>query len=145
MELNDLPEVRAWVAEVGNFDLRTFMLSSVSIAEAYSVAMLVSPEFVEYRDCVFLGFAFDASGVDVWIERLGGDRKSVEAMVNHVHLWDFFSPRSEIENEALVQLARRMANSWKCSARLQFHEKEFVVEFNDGADDYGPTLAIHTA
>lgn len=148
MQLTDLPQVKAWVADVGNFNLRTFTLSSVSIAEAYTVATLMSPGFIEYRGCILLDIAFDAfdtSGVDTWIDHTKGDIQSVESMVNHVHLWDFFNPQSENEDDALVDLAHRMATSWKCSACSQFPEKAFTVEFDDGTNDYGPTLSIHTA
>ncbi|MBL7498757.1 hypothetical protein I6A84_04380 [Frankia sp. CNm7] len=147
MQLTDLPQAKAWVAEVGTFDLRTFTLSNVSIAEACAVATLMSPEFIEYRGCILLRFVFDAldaSGVDTWIDHFRGDVQAVETMVNHIHLWEFFKSQSEDEDEALVDLARRMATSWKCSARSQFPERVFAVEFDDGTNDYGPTLAIHT-
>ncbi|WP_181770925.1 hypothetical protein [Amycolatopsis pittospori] len=143
MELNGLPQVDAWCADLGSFDLRTFMLSNVSIAEACSVIALMSPGFVEYRGCIFLDFVFDASGVDAWIDRFDGVEQSVESAVNHVHLWDFFSPKSEAENDALVELAHRMVESWKSSALMQFPGREFVVQFSDGSDDYGPTLVIY--
>ncbi|REE98743.1 hypothetical protein [Thermomonospora umbrina] len=145
MDLNGIREVRAWIAEVGPFDLRTFMLSNVSIAEAGAVAMLVLPRFIEYRGCVLLDFTFDEAGVDLWLERLQGERKAVEAMVNHVHLWDFFAPRAEAENEVLKDLGRRMVASWEAMALLQFPQKSFTVKFDDGSNDYGPTLAISTA
>ncbi|WP_346113353.1 hypothetical protein [Nonomuraea maheshkhaliensis] len=137
--------MKDWTADVGFFDLRTFILSNVSVAEAFSVATLLCPRFIEYRDCVFLEFAFEENSVNSWFNELKGDRAKVEAVVNHVHLWDFFAPASEADNEALQDFAARMAETWRHSARKQFPQRKFVVEANDGLNDYGPTVVIYSA
>ncbi|MFB6722390.1 hypothetical protein ACFCV3_19595 [Kribbella sp. NPDC056345] len=145
MNLSGLPQVDDWVADFGDFGFRTFVLANVSIAEACSVATLLSPDFIEYNGCVVLEFVFDTGGIDAWIERFEGDRKAVEGVVNHIHLWDLFKPKSETESVALVQLAQQMAISWKVAAASQFPGRDFVVESSDGSDDYGPTVTIRTA
>ena len=94
---------------------------------------------------MFLDFVFEPSGVDVWSERMAGDAAAVESVVDHVHLCNFFAPQSEIENEALIDIGRVMASSWKCAAESQFPDREVIVEFNDGTDDYGPTVSIHAS
>jgi hypothetical protein len=145
VKLSDMPQVKAWTADVGVYDFKTFILSSVSVAEAFSVATLIWPRFVEYKECVFLDFAFDEAGVDAWIKECNGDCKSVEAMVNHIHLWDYFAANSEIENEALGEVVARMAEAWRFAVKMQYPSRNFVVEVSVGVDnDYGPTLTLHS-
>lgn len=145
MELYDMPQIKDWTAHVGAFNLRTFMLANVSIAEAFSVAALLCPEFVEYRDCVFLKLFFDEKIVDSWFGQLKNDGPAVESVVNHIHLWDFFAPASDNENEALQVLAERMAGTWQYSAEMQFPHRRFAVEADNGSGNYGPTVVIYSA
>jgi hypothetical protein len=145
VKLSDMPQAKNWTAEVGVFDLRAFILSNVSVAEAFSVVTLICPKFIEYRGCILLEFLFDEEGVNAWLGQLKGDRASVEAVVNHVHLWDFFAPASEAENEALQDFAALMAQSWRYSAQAQYPQRRFFVEANVGLNDYGPTVIIHSA
>lgn len=144
MNFEEMPQVQAWASDVGTVNLKTFLLANVSVSEAFSLAEILYPAFVEYEGCVILGFAFDETGVRSWLDHFKGNRKSVEAMVNHLHLWDVFAAGSDVENAALSDLASRIGQVWENMARSRFPGREFVAEVSDGSDDYGPTVSLHS-
>ncbi|MGV9600756.1 hypothetical protein ACWDR1_29255 [Streptosporangium sandarakinum] len=145
MDPRDLEQVRSWILDRGDFDPRAFILSNISVAEAATLSTLFWPEFIEYRGYIFLKLAFTEDGAQSWIAEFKGDRKSVESMLNHIHLWDFFAPATESEYSAISNMAVRMAEMWKCAVRARFPGQEFVVSISDDPEDYGPTLSIHSA
>lgn len=142
MNLVGLPQVKEWTSGRDEFDLRSFVLSNATVAEACAFSELFWPEFVEYRDCVFLQFLYDEQGIDSWFEKLNGDRSAIESLVNHLHLWDVLAPTSEAEYGALAVLANSMASMWKMVARLKFPTRSFVVSVAAEPDEYDPTLTL---
>ncbi|MFB7371983.1 hypothetical protein ACFC0D_19310 [Streptomyces sp. NPDC056222] len=147
MDLNPrgLPQLLEWVVESDEeFHLQGFTSSTVSVAEAIALAALYRPEFVEYEGCVFLGFKFDRGGVDEWLENQSGDRRAVESVVNHVHLWDYFPLTSDAEYAALASLAEEIAAMWRNAVRDAFPGRKFEIAVSDGTGDYGPTLRLVT-
>jgi hypothetical protein len=144
VDLRKLPQFEGWMAD-GDLDPRTFILSTVTVAEAAATSLLFWPEFVEYRGCVFLKFVFDEGAVENWFTELNGDGKAVESVANHVHLWDFFAARTDAENGVLVQLASRLSEMWNAALLLAFPDRRFVVAVSRESDDYGPTVSFRSA
>ena len=107
VNFEDYPEVQA-IFHPGTFELRTFIGARVTPIEAVAVGALVWPEFVEYRDGVFLAALFDTAGLDAWFARAGSTVASVEAMANHLHLWDAFPAQSDEDRGALTALGQLM-------------------------------------
>jgi hypothetical protein len=138
----ELPQLREWIGKDGEFDPRGFVLANITVAEAKSLSMLLWPEFVEYRGHVFLKFLFDEQGVEAWIAKLGDDRKAVESVVNHLHLWDVFAPGSEEERRAVSALCSDMAEMWRAAVSRYFPGRDFLVTLADEPDEYGPTLVL---
>lgn len=144
MDPRGLPQLSEWVtgAEADGYHLQGFMSANVSVAEAAALADLYWPKFVEYRGSVFLGFKFDRNAIDHWHDHLSGDRRAVEAVVNHVHLWDYFVVALESEYAALPELAESIAVIWRAAVREAFPDRGFEITVSDGSGDYGPTLRI---
>jgi hypothetical protein len=140
-----LPEVRDSVAGQGEFDLRFFLHISTTVAQAAATAALCWPDFVEYRGGVFLEFLFDRGPIDTWFDHHGGDVKAVEAVVNHVHLWDVLDAKSPPEYAALSGLAAMMKPMWEAAARAKLDGRAVVVTATDEDIDYGPTLTLQSA
>ncbi|WFE50001.1 hypothetical protein [Micromonospora sp. WMMD1155] len=138
--LSDYRQLAQWVDENGEFDIRSFLLLNETVPNAAVLAELFWPHFVEYRGGVFLAFLFEEKGVDMWLENLKGDVVSVESVLNHVHLWDFFSPKSKDEYAGLSKLTERIGTMWREALRVSFPDRSFVVTFTDDPADYGPTL-----
>ena len=144
MDLSKLPQLEGWIAgEVA--DPRAFLLANVTVGEAAALSLLFWPSFTEYRDCVFLDFLFDRPGVERWLDELNGDRSAVEKVVNHVHLWDVFAPKSEVEYVVLSEIAPRIGEMWLGALRREFPEREFVISIANEGADYGPTISFHSA
>ncbi|RLK23236.1 hypothetical protein DER29_1096 [Micromonospora sp. M71_S20] len=142
MELTEYQHLTQWVDEEGRFDLRSYILLNASVPDAAVLAELFWPRFVQYRGRVFLAFMFDADGVETWFDNLKGDVSATESMINHVHLWDLFSPRSPDEYAGLSSLAERMRTMWACALREAFPDRTFDVTLADESADYGPTLSF---
>ncbi|SIN33899.1 hypothetical protein [Micromonospora cremea] len=143
--LHALPQVKEWVDGWGSFDHGSFVLVNTTVAEAVVLADILWPRFVEYRGGVFLGFRFDAEGVDTWLAELDGDVPRVESMINHLHLWDIMNPAGDAEYVALSALAPRIAEAWRAALLLRLPDRDFVVTVADDPEDYGPTLYLASA
>ncbi|MGW4215346.1 hypothetical protein ACWEIJ_45750 [Lentzea sp. NPDC004789] len=142
VDLGGLPQLEGWVNDGESFDPRTFLLSSVTVGEAAALSLLLWPEFTEYRGGVFLGFLFDRKAIDDWFGQLDGDVSRVEAIVNHIHLWDILAPKSDAEYRVLSSLSARVAAMWKAALATAFPGREFVVSLADEENDYGPTVSF---
>ncbi|MGI5153084.1 hypothetical protein ACQEVC_43055 [Plantactinospora sp. CA-294935] len=145
MDLSKLPQLEGWIRAGEEFDPRTFLLSTATVGEAAAMSTLFWPDFTEYRRGVFLSFLFEQRGVDAWFDELKGDKSAVEGVVNHVHLWDAFAPKSEAEYTVLSELASRIAAMWRAALKSAFPTREFVVSVADASEDYGPTISIRSA
>lgn len=145
MDLSKLPQLQGWLTDGKEFHLYSFLLSTVTVGEAAAVSTLFWPEFTEYRGGVFLGFTFEQRGVDIWFDELKGDMSAVEGVVNHVHLWDVFAPKSEAEYAVLNDLAQRIAAMWRAALKSAFPSREFIVAVADASEDYGPTISLRSA
>lgn len=141
MKLSDFSQVNDFFGPGVTIDLRGFIQANVSVAEAFAVAKILYPEFVEYRDGIFLKDFFESSAVDVWLDKLKNMR-AVESVVNHVHLWDIFSPASAEDNRGLVDLLELMNTSWPALLLNTFPGREFEITATNDPEDYGPTLSF---
>lgn len=144
MDLSGLPQVKAW-STGGDFSASGFLMANVTVSEAAVLSTLLWPDFVEFQGCVVLGFKFDDEGVNNWIDRLKGDVRAVEAVVNEVHLWDIFAPTSPEEYKVLSQLAGRVSDMWRAAVQHAFPDREFLVSVTDDPEEYGPTLTLRQA
>ncbi|MET9411550.1 hypothetical protein ABZX90_38275 [Streptomyces sp. NPDC002935] len=142
MDPKGLPQLTEWVVDKRGYSLQGFMAANVTVADATALMALYWPKFVEYQGCVFLGFKFSPEGVDRWLERLPGDLRAVESVVNHVHLWDYFTLTSDAEYAALPELAADIAVIWQSAARQAFPEREFDISVSDSAGGNGPTISL---
>ncbi|GIH05596.1 hypothetical protein Rhe02_36630 [Rhizocola hellebori] len=67
---------------------------------------------------------------------------AVEIMVNRVHLWETFEPKSPAEHVAFVSLAERIGAMWKAKLGGSFPGEEFEVTTADDPIGYGPTITF---
>jgi hypothetical protein len=118
--------------------------SGADLAVAFS--SLFWPEFVEVEGCVLLRERYSPSQFQDWWKELGGDRSTVEGVVNHVHLWDLFDLDEEaVPDKAIRDLAQVLASTWRCALQHRFPRKAFEVRLIlDDPDEYGPTITFST-
>lgn len=112
-----------------------------------AAAWLFCPETVEYRGCVFLTERFHRETVDNWFTSLGDDRERIEAVVNHVELWDAFINTRRADDdrlgEELPQLALALGECWQGVLSTRYPDREITVVVSDEEDgSYGPTVTF---
>jgi hypothetical protein len=125
-------DVKSWIGSVGDFQ------------RAIGYSALFWPAFEEIEGCVVRG---DASPEDVrkWMEHLKGDRRGVEATVNHLHLVDLHDAEcGDATPERLSHLGRVMREMYECKLGRDFPEKEFVVRFDEPESGDDPTDYVLT-
>lgn len=142
IDLRGFAEVKQLLGFELDVDPRVFMTMTVTPAVAASVLKFAFPKFVEYREAVFLEFAFKQDTVDLWFERLD-EPSAVERLVNHIHLWDVFAAGvTGVAGERdAVQLLGPLAKCWELALRDAFPRRVFsVTAIPDG--DYGPEMSF---
>lgn len=115
-----------------------------------AAAWLFCPETVEYRGCVFLKERFSQGTVDDWFTKLGQERQRIEAVVNHVELWDTFVNTAltgdDQLGEELPQLALALGECWQGVLSARYPDREITVRVSDEEDgSYGPTVTFWTS
>jgi hypothetical protein len=113
--------VEAWVGCSGTFEL------------AVGYSRLFWPDFIQHDDCVFLANGFTVDNYRAWLEQCHGDRERVETVMNHRHVFDYFSHAGGIASEAqIVYLGRVLRDMWTVKLRQEFPDRTFVVSFPEG-------------
>jgi hypothetical protein len=137
----DLPQISGWTQKTEEFDPRSFIMANSTLAEGVALSMIMWPEFVEYRNAVFLKIVFDQDVIDRWFD-VQDDCGTVESLVNHVHVWDMFVVRTEIEAAAAVFLAEKICEMWRAALKARFPDRSFRVTVDNRPEQYGPTLVL---
>lgn len=118
-----------------------YLMNNLGIASGVMFADLIFPTWIEVRGCVLRESQYEQQNFEQWWETTNGTVPAVEAVINHLHLWDLFEPKDDIDYRALEVLAPKVAFGWHCSAKQQFPDRDFEAEVTD---DYGPTIEITT-
>lgn len=135
-----LPEFATWRAQYDPPpDETAFLAQHMTVATAVLFAELMAPSFVLVEGCVILASRYSPDNFAQWRSAERGNVGAIESALNHLHLWDVFSPSGDAEQRALKVLAERIAASWALHARQQFPDRQFVAAVTD---DYGPTVSI---
>ena len=110
-------DIESWVGCEGNFRL------------ACGYASIFWPEFVEHEGYVLRkGFSLDS--LRSWEEHCSGNRESIEAVMNHLHIADIQHYGCEdISKDKIVLLGNTLREIYEAKLRWQFPGREFVVSF----------------
>ena len=112
----------SWVGCEGNFRL----------AVAYS--LIFWPEFVEHEGMIFRGEEVP-SALDGFMRSLKGDRRSIEATINHINILDLHyrgSPDASVER--IVFLGNVLKEIYSVKLAAEFPGRDIVVEFYEPPD-----------
>ncbi len=70
-----------------------------------------------------------------FMESTQGNKKSVEMVMNHLHILDLFQNTSEDPSKDLiVYLGRLLKDVWVCKVARDFPERQITVSFPEGED-----------
>jgi hypothetical protein len=112
--------VDSWIGCRGNFEL----------AVGYSV--LFWPSFIEHNGCVFFS-DFSEESYRGFMQQCNGDRRQVETVMNHCHIFDYFSHANGHATAAqLLYLGRVLKEIWQVKLAADFPQRCFTVSFAEG-------------
>ena len=144
MDPRIFPRTREWSDRVGGWDLRQYVVNNVDVSDAVVMGEVFWAGFVERAGAVFVDFLFDEASYMKWLTETGEEIQPIEKILNHLHLWDIFDPKSDQEYVAVSELSRKLANTWKVSVCTAFPTRGFSVELSHEPEDYGPTITLYS-
>src|SRR4051812_43508322 len=111
-----IPETRDWNNGSG-IDIRSWIRCVGSIEHAIGYGELFWPEFTELDGCVFFASVTE-EGYRGFMQGAGGNKRAVEAVMNHRHVLDLFV--SEPSREQVVYLGRLLREMWAAKLARDF-------------------------
>ncbi len=125
-----------------------YLKYEVGLTNSYVAARLLWPDFVEVRGCVIRQDAYDPVGFEDWWRAESGAVPRIEAVLNHLHLWDLFDldsgARDEIDR-TLSDLGKVIEKCWRSALLDRFPDRTFRVTFSEDPLEYGPTVTFCSA
>ncbi len=113
-----------WIGCVGNYD------------HAIGYITIFWPEFYEYDGCIFVGNIPDEKNYVSWLKATKGDKKSVEAVINHVHITDLFQVDQLNPTELQIKfIGSKLQDMWLAKAKKEFPSRNISVEFYEGDEN----------
>jgi len=130
-----IPEAREfdWVGDLTPLVWLSFV---GSVGQAIAHADLFWPAFVEHDGCVLKADRLDPANFSAWMTSTSGNRRAVEAVINHTHVSDLFGERgAEATREQVVHLGRVLRDVWAAKLARDFPGRRFEVSFpEDGCE-----------
>lgn len=143
VELTDLvPETRTW-NNGEPITLEGWINAVGSFEHMIAYGELFWPDFEEFDGCVFRAGVTEENYL-AFMEHTGGDRRAVEAVLNHVHVTDLvYRPGGPSEAQA-VYLGRLLKEMWEAKLGREFPGRRFVVCFQEqGETSYDFEITFH--
>ena len=130
-----IPETRAW-NDGNGIDVKSWLSCIGSFVHAIAYGELFWPDFVEHDGCVFFA-EFSETSYRGFMDQTKGNKKAVEAVMNHRHVLDLFpSNYANVSKDQIVYLGRLLREMWETKLRRDFPQRTFVVSFaEDSAED----------
>ena len=135
-DFNELiPEMRDWNNGAG-IGIEAWVSSMGSFRLAIGYSTLFWPQFVEFERYV-LQEGFSVESLRGFELQCGGDRRRVEAVMNHLHIADIQHHGCEdLTRERVVYLGRVLSEIYRAKLAWQFPSKRFEVHFDDSPAEH---------
>ena len=99
---------------------------------------VIWPDFAEHDNCVFRA-KLDAKGQQVyrdWMAQMKGDRRRVEAVINHLHIADALKGVvASPSHEVVLTFGRMLRELWTMKLLKDFPDRKFAVSFPEEHSD----------
>ena len=116
-------DLESWIGCVGNFSLAVGYLT------------VFCPEFVEF-DGYILRKGFTEESLHGFEESCAGNKKAVEAVLNHLHIADIQHYGCEdFSKDKAILLGRKLKEIYEARLQWQFPNKPCVVSFYEPDND----------
>jgi hypothetical protein len=99
---------------------------SYSLAVGYSTVFW--PTFVLFEDYI-LRKGCGEDSVRSWEKQCNGDKRAVEAVLNHIHIADIHQDRKDLSIEKIMFLGRTLKEIWEAKLKWQFPDRPCEVHF----------------
>jgi|SRR5580658_5664360 hypothetical protein len=135
MDWNDLiPELKTWSPPISP---DTLAASEGRNPLAIGYLSVFWPSFVEYDGMVFLGETVEEASVSSWLATTKGDKRSVEATLNHLHVLDVQHPGAwrDATEPQIKFIGQALKEMWEAKLARDFPTKKFVVELIEGTSE----------
>jgi hypothetical protein len=125
-----IPELKQWNNGDGiSIDAWLQCIGSYEHAVAYGT--LFWPEFTIHEDCVFFA-GFGTDSFNTWMEYTQGNKRSVEAVMNHQHIIDLFpNERVQPSRDMIIYLGNLLKSMWSAKLARDFPDRDIVVDFSE--------------
>jgi len=129
-----IPELKDWNNGAG-IDVESWIGCVGDFQKAIGYSTIFWPQFAEVDGfVVYRGTTREV--LQEWLESCKGDRKAVEALVNHLHLVDIhYYGCPDATPERLAFLGRVLKEIYECKLRCRFPGKRFTVRLDDGPSE----------
>lgn len=138
---HSLPELQAWDLRTGGAGLVSYVGQEGSFAHALATLWLVTPDLVEVRGCVLLRERYVPRNFEHWWDRLNGDTRRIEYIINLTNVGDIFN-RGGAPEEALDEFTVRLAQLWRCVLPEKVRTRRFEVDVMLDPEQDGPYLSF---
>lgn len=131
ISLDNLPEYKEYKSVNLNWTIGSYLNLKYQLLDAIAFFKLYFPNFIEYRDCIFLEDRFNSEIVDEWFKEFSSDLKKVEYMSNLYEVKDLFDlNKSQNVNESDVkELGDLLKISWQLNLDKLFGDNNYEVQF----------------
>jgi hypothetical protein len=128
-----IPELAAWNNGEG-ISLDNWIACEGSFKFAVGYSTLYWPKFILFEDYI-LQENFTVESVRGFEKQSNGDKRSVECILNHLHIADTHHPFCEdISADKIVFLGQILKEIWEAKLRWQFPDRPCVVDFYQPED-----------
>jgi hypothetical protein len=126
-----IPELSGWNNGLG-IDVDSWLSCNGSIQLAIAFSRLFWPQFTEHDGCI-LRAGFSPKTYADFLATCEGDRTAVEAVMNHVHVFDLFPNATQMATGEQIQfLGRVLREIYSTKLAHDFPLRSFEVQFNEG-------------
>ncbi|RZU17271.1 hypothetical protein [Streptomyces sp. BK239] len=138
----EYPKIKSWVDDWGGaVDYVDYVKHSADLATLVAFSRIFWPRFVEVGNCVLWDRAYEESTFEAWREKLAGDTRKIEAMLNQLRVWEVVESEDVDEDrQALEFSAECIAKAWSAALCAEFPGRAFDVRIVDSED--GPIVTF---
>jgi hypothetical protein len=144
MELKVLKEWKLYTGQEQE-NIYDYISNNINPENVYLIGKYIyTPDIVKFEKGFFLTERISAIGYDVWMGNLNKNIIEVEKIINHIHIYDLFAHfNGDVDENIFLEIGKQMELSWKMYLKHKFPLEEFVINFDDGKNDYGPTITFY--
>jgi hypothetical protein len=112
-------DVKSWIGCVGNYQL------------AIGYSTIFRPRFVAFENYV-LREGFSVEGLRECEKSYSFERRTIEGLLNHLHIADIHASADDITKDQVVYLGRTLRDIYRLKLQAQFSDRQFEVIFEGG-------------